>query len=88
MPRPGGVRNGETRRRVLDRLVREADMDGIATVAATEIARPLGISGTAVQHHIYELLAEGVISRESDVKVDHAHGRVVAYRLSESVLTA
>jgi len=74
--------DGETRAAVLAILVREADMDGLVTIAEREVGDELGLIQSAVSRHIRNLAAEGKLTVFPD---GAGYGRLNAIQLAEEV---
>jgi predicted transcriptional regulator len=86
--RPRGV----TRQMVLDYLIREADLDGLATVAGREIGEALGVRQEAVSRHIANLATDGHLTILGTAIGDNGYdggwgyGSPLAIQLAKSVL--
>jgi predicted ArsR family transcriptional regulator len=77
--------DGVTRQAVLEYLTREADMDGLVTVAEQEIGDALGISQASVSWHVQSLAGDGVLAIVGRAEKSTRGCPVNAIQLSEEV---
>jgi predicted ArsR family transcriptional regulator len=81
---------GQTRDAVLAYLVREADMDGVATTTSAQIAAAIGGTTSNANSHLHNLIADGSILRVEQVErawneETHSYAeRYTAYLITES----
>jgi hypothetical protein len=72
---------GATRHDVLGYLIREADLDGLVTVAQREVGEALGITGQIAGYHIHNLEVDGLLTVLPDAA---GYKNMCAIQLSES----